>query len=153
MRMVNSASHRVDALCACRRIGRIGHAAAPALSRPCCDLRLVTSEQVVRRVLNASLGTQLFVLQMVIVFLAVGGTAGVWVEHTRDQLDHAVPAASAGDRRVRGGLPAGARGLRLRPGPELGLQPIAAGVQRATGADYVVIANREQIRYAHPTPR
>ena len=41
----------------------------------------------VRRVRDASLGTQLFVLQMVIVLLAVGGTGGVWAEHTRAQLD------------------------------------------------------------------
>ena len=30
------------------------------------------------------------------------------------------------------------------------LQPIALSVQQSTGADYVVIANREQTRYAHP---
>ncbi|ACZ90720.1 ATP-binding protein [Streptosporangium roseum] len=102
-----------------------------------------------RRILNASLGTQLFVLQTVIVFLAVGGTAGVWMEHTRSQLDRQYQQRALAIAESVAGLPQ-VREAFARPRPELSLQPIAAGVQAATGADYVVIANREQIRYAHP---
>ncbi|WP_433244171.1 ATP-binding protein [Streptosporangium sp. CA-135522] len=102
-----------------------------------------------RRLLNASLGTQLFVLQTVIVFLAVGGTAGVWMEHTRSQLDRQYQQRALAIAESVAGLPQ-VREAFARPRPELSLQPIAAGVQKATGADYVVIANREQIRYAHP---
>ncbi|WP_238496909.1 sensor histidine kinase [Streptosporangium sp. KLBMP 9127] len=99
--------------------------------------------------LNASLGTQLFVLQMVIVFLTLAGTAAVWVQHTRAQLDHQYQQRALAIAESVSGLPA-VRAAFASPRPELALQPIAAGVQRATGADYVVIANRSQIRYAHP---
>ncbi|GAA5041765.1 ATP-binding protein [Thermocatellispora tengchongensis] len=98
---------------------------------------------------NASLGTQLFVLQMVIVFLAVGGTAGVWAQHTREQLAEQYQERALAIAESVAGLPE-VRAAFRSPRPELTLQPIAMGVQRATGADYVVIANRDQIRYAHP---
>ncbi|GIH78713.1 ATP-binding protein [Planobispora longispora] len=104
-----------------------------------------------RRILNASLGTQLFVLQMIIVLVAVGGTAGVWVEHTRDQLDRQHQQRALAIAESVAGLPR-VREAFSESRPELILQPIAMGVQAATGADYVVIANRDQIRYAHPNP-
>ncbi|GIH92481.1 ATP-binding protein [Planobispora siamensis] len=104
-----------------------------------------------RRILNASLGTQLFVLQLVVVFLSAGGTAGVWAEHTRDRLDLQHQQRALAIAESVAGLPQ-VREAFTHPRPELALQPIAAGVQAATGADYVVIANRDQIRYAHPNP-
>ncbi|GIH24315.1 histidine kinase [Acrocarpospora phusangensis] len=104
-----------------------------------------------RRVTNASLGTQLFVLQMVIVLLAVGGTATVWAQHTRRQLDDQYGQRALAIAQSVAGLPQVRDAFRY-PRPEVLLQPIAAGVQQATGADYVVIANRDQIRYAHPNP-
>ncbi|GES00092.1 histidine kinase [Acrocarpospora corrugata] len=98
---------------------------------------------------TASLGTQLFVLQMVIVLLAVGGTATVWAQHTRNQLDDQYRQRALAIAQSVAGLPQVRDAFRY-PRPEVLLQPIAAGVQLATGADYVVIANRDQIRYAHP---
>ncbi|GHH70641.1 histidine kinase [Streptosporangium violaceochromogenes] len=99
--------------------------------------------------MNASLGTQMFVLQMVIVFLAVGGTAGVWVEHTRSQLDWQYQQRALAIAQSVAALPQVRRAFR-DVHPEVRLQPIALAVQGATGAGYVVIANRDQIRYAHP---
>ncbi|GAA3441845.1 ATP-binding protein [Planomonospora venezuelensis] len=104
-----------------------------------------------RRLLNASLGTQLLLLQMVIVFLSAGGTASVWAEHTRDQLDRQHQQRALAIAEAVAGLPEVREAFAL-PRPEYVLQPIAAGVQAATGADYVVIANRDQVRYAHPNP-
>ncbi|WP_344575784.1 sensor histidine kinase [Nonomuraea roseoviolacea] len=103
----------------------------------------------VRRVRDASLGTQLFVLQMVIVLLAVGGTAGVWAEHTRDQLDALHEQRALAIAQSVAALPQVRDAFDLR-NPETVLQPLAVSVQHSTGADYVVIANREQTRYAHP---
>ncbi|MFI6788269.1 ATP-binding protein [Nonomuraea sp. NPDC050383] len=103
----------------------------------------------VRRVRDASLGTQLFVLQMVIVLLAVGGTAGVWAEHTRDQLDALHQQRALAIAQSVAALPQVRDAFDLK-NPETVLQPLAASVQHSTGADYVVIANREQTRYAHP---
>ena len=102
-----------------------------------------------RRVRDASLGTQLFALQMVIVLLAVGGTAGVWAEHVRVQLDSLHEQRALAIALSVAGLPQ-VREAFARPDPEAVLQPLALSVQQATGADYVVIANREQKRYAHP---
>uniref|UniRef100_UPI001C5D6B3E Spo0B domain-containing protein n=1 Tax=Nonomuraea rhizosphaerae TaxID=2665663 RepID=UPI001C5D6B3E len=95
------------------------------------------------------LGTQLFVLQMVIVLLAVGGTAGVWAKHTRTQLDTMHEQRALAIAASVAGLPQVREAFDLRD-PEAVLQPLALSVQQATGADYVVIANREQTRYAHP---
>ncbi|WP_245657158.1 ATP-binding protein [Herbidospora mongoliensis] len=102
-----------------------------------------------KRLLNASLGTQLFVLQMVIVLLTVACTATVWVSHTRRQLDEQYEQRALAIAESVAGLP-GVREAFDDPHPEATLQPIALSVQRATGADYVVIANRDEIRYAHP---
>ncbi|TMS00705.1 ATP-binding protein [Nonomuraea basaltis] len=103
----------------------------------------------VRRVRDASLGTQLFALQMVIVLLAVGGTAGVWAGHTRNQLDALHQQRTLAIAQSVAALPQVREAFKL-PNPETVLQPLAMSVQQETGADYVVIANAEQKRYAHP---
>ncbi|WP_214107364.1 ATP-binding protein [Acrocarpospora catenulata] len=108
--------------------------------------------RLTRRVGDASLGTQLFTLQMVIVLLAVGGTATVWAQHTRRQLDDQYRQRALAIAQSVAGLPQVRAAFRA-PHPEVLLQPIAAEVQEATDADYVVIANRDQIRYAHPNPQ
>ncbi|NRQ33504.1 sensor histidine kinase [Nonomuraea sp. NN258] len=105
----------------------------------------------VRRVRDASLGTQLFVLQMVIVLLAAGGTASVWAAHTRDQLDKRHEQLALAIARSVAGLPQVRDAFSLES-PQTVLQPLAMSVQHETGADYVVIANTDQIRYAHPNP-
>jgi two-component system CitB family sensor kinase len=103
----------------------------------------------VRRVRDASLGTQLFVLQMVIVLLAVGGTGGVWANHTRAQLDSLYEQRALAIAQSVAGLPQVRAAFDIKD-PQTVLQPLALSVQQTTGADYVVIANREQTRYAHP---
>ncbi|MEU0565791.1 sensor histidine kinase [Nonomuraea sp. NPDC005983] len=103
----------------------------------------------VRRVIDASLGTQLFVLQMVIVLLAVGGTAGVWAKHTRSQLDSLHQQRALAIAQAVAGLPQVRDAFDMK-NPETVLQPLAMSVQDETDADYVVIANASQTRYAHP---
>ncbi|SEM89230.1 two-component system, CitB family, sensor kinase [Nonomuraea pusilla] len=98
---------------------------------------------------DASLGTQLFVLQTVIVLLAVGGTAGVWARHTREQLDALHQQRALAIAQSVAALPQVRAAFTLK-NPETVLQPLALSVQGETGADYVVIANSEQTRYAHP---
>lgn len=36
--------------------------------------------------------------------------------------------------------------------PSVVIQPLAEGIRLATGAEYVVVGNRHEIRYAHPVP-
>jgi two-component system CitB family sensor kinase len=38
------------------------------------------------------------------------------------------------------------------PNPSEALQPLAEGIRKATGVEFVVIANKDQIRYSHPNP-
>ncbi|MFI6919600.1 ATP-binding protein [Nonomuraea spiralis] len=102
-----------------------------------------------RRVTDAPLGTQLFVLQTVIVLLAVGGTAGVWAGHTREQLDALHQQRALAIAQSVAALPQVRDAFRLE-NPESVLQPLALSVQHETGADYVAIANAQQKRYAHP---
>ncbi|WP_240506482.1 ATP-binding protein [Thermoactinospora rubra] len=97
------------------------------------------------------LGTQLFLLQMVIVLLAAAGTAVVWAQNTRRNLDHQYQQRALTIALSVAALPE-VRAAFKRERPETVLQPLAMSVQRATGADYVVIANTQQIRYAHPNP-
>jgi two-component system CitB family sensor kinase len=93
----------------------------------------------------------MFVLLMVIVLVAVGGTAAVWMQHIRGQLDQRTQQRALAVAQSVAGMPAVREAFTARRPQDL-LQPIALGVQRETGADYVVIANRDQIRYAHPNP-
>ncbi|GAA4520297.1 sensor histidine kinase [Nonomuraea sp. C10] len=95
------------------------------------------------------LGTQLFVLQMAIVLLAVGSTAAVWAQHTRNQYDSRYEQRALAIAQSVAALPQVREAFKLRR-PETVLQPLALSVQQTTGADYVVIANADQVRYAHP---
>lgn len=95
------------------------------------------------------LAPQLFILQMAIVLLAVGGTAGVWAQQTRSQLDSRYQQRALAIAQSVAGLPQVREAFGLRR-PESVLQPLALSVQQTTGADYVVIADSRQIRYAHP---
>jgi two-component system, CitB family, sensor kinase len=88
---------------------------------------------------------------MIIVLVAVGGTAAVWMQHTRRQLDIRNQQRALAIAQSVAGMPA-VREAFASPRPQDRLQPFALGVQRETGADYVVIANHDQIRYAHPNP-
>src|SRR5713226_3241652 len=38
------------------------------------------------------------------------------------------------------------------PDPSKAIQPIAEAIRRSVGADFVVIANKDGIRYSHPNP-
>ncbi len=38
------------------------------------------------------------------------------------------------------------------PEPARVIQPIAEAIRRSVGADFVVVANRDGIRYSHPNP-
>src|SRR6266853_287715 len=38
------------------------------------------------------------------------------------------------------------------PDPPKTIQPIAEAIRRSVGADFVVVANKDRIRYSHPNP-
>ncbi|MDX6432896.1 MAG: two-component system, CitB family, sensor kinase [Streptosporangiaceae bacterium] len=98
-----------------------------------------------------SLATQLFLLQVSVVALVLISGGVLTFLHTRG--DNEVSA----QRRVLDVAQTLARSpdldgaLRERD-PARRLQPLAESVRHATGVDFVVIMNRDGVRYSHPDP-
>ncbi|PRW64560.1 sensor histidine kinase [Actinopolyspora mortivallis] len=97
------------------------------------------------------LAGQLFVLQLVLVVLALAASGLFWWRDTRAELDEqyaqrvlAIAESVATLNTVRQAFD--------DPRPERTIAPLAERVRRATGASFIVVANRKQIRYSHPDP-
>jgi two-component system, CitB family, sensor kinase len=98
-----------------------------------------------------SLASQLLLLQIAVVSLAIAaGAAVAWLDARRD-------SAEAARRHVLGVAETFARSpdvLAAMQGPDPAgrLQPLAESVRRATGVDFVVAMGRDRVRYSHPNP-
>lgn len=110
-------------------------------------MRIVTTS---RRPLRLS--TQLLLLQLAIIALTVGVSSAVLYLHSQDGIAKQAGAESlaiaqtvASNQRVVAAVtqPDGARII----------DPIAERVRRATGAAFVVVANRRGVRLSHPNPK
>jgi two-component system, CitB family, sensor kinase len=98
------------------------------------------------------LSTQILLLQLAIIALTLGVAAGVMWEHERSNLQKRAGAQSlaiartvAVNRRIVNAL-GEPRAWRI-------IDPIAERIRRATGASFVVVANRAGIRMSHPNPK
>jgi len=98
------------------------------------------------------LSTQLLLLQLAIIVLTVGVASVVLYRHSRSDLAKRAGAKSlaiaqtvATDRQVAAAL--------TRPDGARVIDPIAEHIRRATGAAFVVVANRRCIRMSHPNPK
>ena len=98
-----------------------------------------------------SLASRILAFQLAIILgaLIMGAVVSVVVERARldsqfEQRALTVAESVAGMPSVRGALG--------EPNPSQALQPLAEGITRATGADFIVIAGRSGIRYSHPNP-
>ena len=98
------------------------------------------------------LSTQLLLLQLAIILLTVGVATGVLYLHSRDGLAKragteslAIARTVATDQRIVAAL--------TRPDGATIIDPIAERIRRATGASFVVVANRRGIRMSHPNPK
>ncbi len=98
------------------------------------------------------LSTQLLLLQLAIIVLTVGVASVVLYRHSRNDLAKRAGAKSlaiaqtvATDRQVVASL--------TRPDGARVIDPIAERIRRATGAAFVVVANRHGIRMSHPNPK
>jgi len=97
------------------------------------------------------LSTQLLLLQLAIIALTVGVASGVLYLHARDDVKKRAGAESLAIARVV------ATNQRIidamtRPNAAKTIDPIAERIRRATGASFVVVANRRGIRMSHPNP-
>ena len=98
------------------------------------------------------LSTQLLLLQLGIVLLTVGVSSVVLFLHSRADIAKragaeslAIAQAVATDDRVVAAV--------TQPNGAAIIDPIAERVRRATGAAFVVVANRRGIRMSHPNPK
>jgi two-component system, CitB family, sensor kinase len=98
------------------------------------------------------LSTQILILQLAIIALPVGVAAAVTYQHARDNLDKRAGAESlAIARTVAANQRVVAAFSHRRPAALI--DPIAERIRRATGASFVVVADRRGIRLSHPNPQ
>jgi two-component system CitB family sensor kinase len=98
------------------------------------------------------LSTQLLLLQLGIILLTVGVGSVVLYIHARDGIAKrageeslAIAQTVATDTRVIAAV--------TKPSGAAIIDPIAERIRRATGASFVVVANRGGIRLSHPNPK
>jgi two-component system CitB family sensor kinase len=98
------------------------------------------------------LSTQLLLLQLGIILLTVGVGSVVLYIHARDGIAKrageeslAIAQTVATDTRVIAAV--------TKPNGAAIIDPIAERIRRATGASFVVVANRGGIRLSHPNPK
>jgi two-component system CitB family sensor kinase len=110
-------------------------------------VRIVTTSRRVPR-----LSTQLLLLQLAIILLTVGVGTVVLYLHSRSGIAKragteslAIAHTVAADQRIVRAL--------TRPDGAKVIDPIAERIRRATGASFVVVANRQGIRMSHPNPK
>jgi len=100
---------------------------------------------------NLALSTRIMLLQLgIVAFTVLFGAATSW-RLTREQLDDQY------GQRVMSIAQAVANSPSIRdafddPDPAETIQPLAEAIRKASGADFVVVANLDQVRYSHPNP-
>ncbi|WP_263729407.1 sensor histidine kinase [Cellulomonas sp. SG140] len=98
------------------------------------------------------LSTQIFTLQIVILLLTVVAGFAVSFVQARRVLDARTAESSVAIARTVASMPEIVAAL-AGPSPALVIDPIAERVRRATGAAFIVVADRRGIRYSHPNPQ
>jgi two-component system, CitB family, sensor kinase len=98
------------------------------------------------------LSTQIVVFQLAIVLLIVGGGFAISFFRARDDLDARAGQQSLAIARTVASIPAIVHGFSAAH-PAAAIDPIAERIRRMTGAAFVVVANRQGIRYSHPNPK
>jgi len=98
-----------------------------------------------------SLATQILVLQVLIVLTTVAVSAVVGVQQARAQLTRQEGAKVLAIAESVAALPT-VRASFDDPDPSVLLQPLAEAVRAANNLTFVVVADRDQMRLAHPSP-
>lgn len=98
-----------------------------------------------------SLMRQILLLQAAIVIATVSVAAVVSFTQAREQVDREYAARVLAVAESVAHAPV-VRDAFDDPDPSRVLQSYAESVRRATGAEFVVVANADQVRYSHPNP-
>jgi two-component system CitB family sensor kinase len=96
------------------------------------------------------LSRQILLLQLAIIVITLGTGLAVSIIAARNQLDKQSGRQSLAIARSVAQMPGVAAALREPPSPSGLVQRAAERVRRATGASFVVVADRRGIRYSHP---
>jgi two-component system, CitB family, sensor kinase len=97
------------------------------------------------------LSTQIVVLQLAIIALVVSGGFVMTFLRARHNLDARAGQESLAIANTVASTPEIANAFSA-PDPARIIDPIAERIRHATGAAFIVVANREGIRYSHPDP-
>lgn len=103
------------------------------------------------RLPSRRLSTQILVLQLAIIVIVVSGSFVISFLRARSNLDKQAAQESLAIARVVASSPEIANAFSA-PHPARIIDPLAERMRRATGAAFIVIANRQGIRYSHPDP-
>src|SRR5206468_7830616 len=95
------------------------------------------------------LSTQILLLQVAIIVLTVTAGFVVSLWQARAQIDEQEGRQSLAIARAVASMPAVRDAFRL-PHPERVIDPIAESIRGRTRAAFIVVANRQGIRYSHP---
>lgn len=98
------------------------------------------------------LSTQIFTLQIVILLLTVVAGFAVSFVQARRVLDARTAESSLAIARTVASMPEIVTAL-AGPSPARVIAPVAERVRHATGAAFIVVADRQGIRYSHPNPQ
>ncbi len=98
-----------------------------------------------------SIARQVLLAQLSVVVLITAIAAAIALRANRSQV-----AQLSGERALAIAKSVAAiesiRDAFANANPEVTIQPIAEAIRKSSGADFVVVANREQVRYSHPDP-
>ena len=95
------------------------------------------------------LSTQILLLQVAIIVLTVSAGFAVSLSQARDKIDERAGQESLAIARAVAAMP-DIRNAFALPHPERVIDPIAERIRRRTQAAFIVVANRDGIRYSHP---
>jgi two-component system, CitB family, sensor kinase len=97
------------------------------------------------------LSTQILVLQLAIIAIIVSGSFALSFLRARHNLDQQAAQESLAIARSVASTPEIANAFSDSQPAKI-IDPIAERIRQATGASFIVIANRQGIRYSHPDP-
>jgi two-component system, CitB family, sensor kinase len=100
---------------------------------------------------RATIARQVFVAALLIISLVMVVASVVLVRETTRRVERQEGGRALSIARSVAALEA-VRLAFTTPEPWTTIQPIAESVRVASGADFVVVANRDQVRYSHPDP-
>ncbi len=104
------------------------------------------------RLPSRRLSTQILVLQLAIIVTVVIGSFVIAFVRARHNLDRQAALESLAIAHAVAASPEIANAFSA-PHPARIIDPIAERMRRSTGAAFIVVANREGIRYSHPDPK